>query len=198
MQTCEEVKSFTDKVGVTGEWNGYAVEGFVVRTTTKEGPKDKGGVSRSTPPYPPGSDYFFKIKFDEPYMTYRDWREMTRTILGSLKKGKDIVVPKSKLRRPESFAYKAWVTRMIKENPEWFEDFQNGKGIIAVRERFLEWLGTKEGQESLGENGGGQKTSSSRKDDTPWERAVIMPVAGKWRVTRRTTIEHMNHSARMW
>lgn len=190
LQTPEEVRDFTDNVGKTGIWNGQAVEGFVVRTKVAHidslrVPKSRDSTS---PPYPPGSDYFFKIKFDEPYMTYRDWREITRAILVARNKKIAPRVPSSKLRRQESFAYKDWVQKDIERDPASFSGFLDGKGIISVRERFLKWLGTDDGQKALKKQGaprhavtlGEHPPGAQVATDEKWERAVIVPVAGLW------------------
>lgn len=186
MTSTDDVKKFTDEIGETGKWKGHAIEGFVVRTkvahTSPKQGKDKISSSRDAPPYPPGSDFFFKIKFDEPYMTYRDWREITRTILAARKKGiASPSVPKSKLRRPESFAYRTWVTKEIESDPNAFDKFSEGKGIIAARQRFLVWLETKEGQNHLRVQGSDHPTSSNTFDPgaETWDRCVIVPIAGE-------------------
>lgn len=86
LDSMDEVKQFTDRVGTTGEWQGEAIEGFVVRTSM---PRDmpqgqmEGAVS---PPYTPGQAWFYKVKFDEPYLMYRDWRELTKKMLTDKKK----------------------------------------------------------------------------------------------------------------
>ncbi|KAF6742859.1 RNA ligase-domain-containing protein [Ephemerocybe angulata] len=75
-----KVREFTSKISETGKWNGEAVEGFVVRTHVSTPPtetKKNKTISRDQSPYTHGSDFFFKIKFDEPYM----WREVTKTLL---------------------------------------------------------------------------------------------------------------------
>ncbi|KAG8986078.1 hypothetical protein FRB94_008228 [Tulasnella sp. JGI-2019a] len=188
LQSTKEVKEFTDKIGKSGQWEGQAVEGFVVRTKIAQADQKSSHHHTVAPPYPPGSDYFFKIKFDEPYMTYRDWREITRTILTARKKKIDAPkIPQSKLRRPESFVYRDWVTKEINRNPAAFSGFTDGQGIIAVRENFLKWLETEEGKEALLQQGGPKKgsmfdtppttTSSSDAPQEKWERVVIVPVA---------------------
>ncbi|RXW16814.1 hypothetical protein EST38_g9030 [Candolleomyces aberdarensis] len=152
LDTIEEVQEFTSKVGETGKWDGEAVEGFVVRTYVTEPPNErkKGGargeterVSKSLSPYKPGSSFFFKVKFDEPYMMYRDWREVTKALLGIKARGEKMVaskLPKGKMRRPETQAYVKWVIGDIERHPELFMDYGKGKGIIATRERFLRFL----------------------------------------------------------
>ncbi|PWN39423.1 hypothetical protein IE81DRAFT_369099 [Ceraceosorus guamensis] len=92
--------AFTDQVSETGSWEGEAIEGFVVRTsmplathrsittttTTTTTPPSALPTILSKPPYNPGQAWFFKIKFEEPYLMYRDWRELTRTMIRSQKK----------------------------------------------------------------------------------------------------------------
>ncbi|CAO1639220.1 unnamed protein product [Sympodiomycopsis kandeliae] len=79
----QEVKDFTDRVGTTGEWQGEAIEGFVVRTRI---PKDAQHANTkqdgiATPPYSPDQVWFYKVKYDEPYLMYRDWRELTKKMI---------------------------------------------------------------------------------------------------------------------
>ncbi|KAF9926243.1 hypothetical protein FBU30_004138 [Linnemannia zychae] len=62
--THQEVKKFTDEVRNAGEYDNRPVEGFVVRS------KVKGD----------GTTHFFKIKYDEPYLMYREWREITKRL----------------------------------------------------------------------------------------------------------------------
>jgi tRNA ligase len=54
--TYGEVKKFTDECRVTGHFNGRAVEGFVVRCKSSEGDRAE----------------FFKVKYDEPYLMFRE------------------------------------------------------------------------------------------------------------------------------
>lgn len=145
LQTEREVREFAEEAAKTGKWNNVAVEGFVVRTTIGPRPDD---VQKDTPPYQPGSSFFFKIKFDEPYMMYRDWRELTKALLAAKAKGKmsEAKISKAKLRRKETVIYKHWVEREIIQNPKMFATFTKGRGIIAVRNRFFEWLETPEGK----------------------------------------------------
>ena len=147
LNTEREVREFTQEVGKSGKWNGVAVEGFVVRTTIGPRPAE---APNDTPPYPPGSSFFFKVKFDEPYMMYRDWRELTRALLAAKAKGNiaDARVSKAKLRRKETVIYKNWVEKEIIRNPKAFALFTKGRGIIAVRDKFFQWLATPEGQKS--------------------------------------------------
>ncbi|KAJ8481051.1 hypothetical protein ONZ51_g6278 [Trametes cubensis] len=175
LNSIADVRAFTDKIAKTGRWNGEPLEGFVVRTHVTE-PPTKGDKPVSASPYPSGSSFFFKIKFDEPYMMYRDWREVTKVLLS---KGPDPAhAPKSKLRRAETKLYVQWVCDEIKRDKNQFKDYTRGKGIIATRERFLAWL----------ESGAGKNAKSAAKE-VPEEtglqkdaglkgrKVIIVPVA---------------------
>jgi tRNA ligase len=60
-----DVKKISDECALTGTFDGKPVEGFVVRSCVK-----------ST-----GATHFFKIKFDEPYLMFREWREVTNRVV---------------------------------------------------------------------------------------------------------------------
>ncbi|KAG8707796.1 hypothetical protein FRC12_025045 [Ceratobasidium sp. 428] len=80
--TINETQSFTSEIGKIGKRRGEAVEGFVVRTTISdcehqlvqvyqgtrgERVTDQDGLS-TPPPYAPSFTFFFKSKFEEPYL----------------------------------------------------------------------------------------------------------------------------------
>ncbi|KAG1738763.1 RNA ligase-domain-containing protein [Suillus lakei] len=184
LNSIPEVKSFTDDIAKTGKWNGEALEGFVVRTHIID-PK-QGSTTRNTrPPYLTGSSFFFKVKFDEPYMMYRDWREVTKTLLSTKGSLNDVKLPKSKLKRKETLLYVQWVKQEIRHNPNAFSEYTKGKGIIATRERFLKWVDTDEGKKgSVVES----EVSSTAKE---FGKTIILPVAipgcGKTAVSRKKT-----------
>ncbi|KAF8158124.1 RNA ligase-domain-containing protein [Crassisporium funariophilum] len=170
----KEVKEFTDGCAETGEWNGEAVEGFVVRTHVTEPPtSNKGkGTATDSSPYAPGSSFFFKVKFDEPYMMYRDWREVTKMLLSAKGPMTLSILPKSKMKRAETKLYVKWVIEEIKKNPGEFKDYTKGKGIIAVREKFLEWMKSEKGEKEL---------KAVEVDEKPvagkFGKTIIVPVA---------------------
>ena len=145
IESIREVREFCEEASKTGRWNGVAVEGFVVRTTIGLRPADKG---HDEPPYPPGSSFFFKVKFDEPYMMFRDWREITKSLLSAKQKGNiaNARISKARLKRKETLEYKNWVEKEILRNPKAFADYQNNRGIIAVRDAFFKWRETPEGE----------------------------------------------------
>ena len=65
-----EVKAFLEKVAETGNYDGRDTEGFVIRCQSK---------ARTDVWH----DWFFKYKFEEPYLMYRQWRECTKALIGS-------------------------------------------------------------------------------------------------------------------
>ncbi|CEL61453.1 hypothetical protein RSOLAG1IB_10035 [Rhizoctonia solani AG-1 IB] len=191
LDTIEEVKKFTDEVAKAGTWNGEAVEGFVVRTTVSDRPPALVQAYRGTrgeritdkkeestpPPYAPGSTFFFKIKFEEPYLMYREWRELTKKLLAAEHKGqlRAAQIPNHMLRRPETRAYRHWVEDQIRHNPKSLNGFSEGHGIIAARERFLEWCEKSEGKAILQKEG----IKSSLESEVPYKgvhKTIIMPI----------------------
>ena len=171
LSSISEVKAFTEEIGRSGKWNGEALAGFVVRTTVGS-PPTKGSANADVSPYSPGSSFFFKVKFDEPYMMYRDWREITKSLLS---KGESAKLPKNKMVRPETQTYVAWVKGEIKRNPSLFEGYTKGHGIIATRELFLEWLKTEDGKKAK------RKTETEKEATQPpgkvFGKTIIMPIA---------------------
>ena len=134
LPSVQEVRTFTEEIGRSGKWNGEALEGFVVRTTVRSsrspsGPTDRRDASDVPPPYADGSSFFFKVKFDEPYMMYRDWREITKALLA---RGEGAKLQKSKMARPETVVYVKWVKEEIKKHPELVDGYTKGHGIIAT------------------------------------------------------------------
>ena len=174
LNSIAEVKEFTERIGNEGTWLGEPLEGFVVRTHVSE-PPTKDGIGRDASPYEPGSSFFFKVKFDEPYMMYRDWREVTKMLLSTKDKNgvaamKASSLPTSKMRRTETVEYVQWVIGDIKRHPQLFAEFGKGKGIIAARQRFFSW-----------KDGGGVVEPGEKDGDAPVEavkrRTIIAPIA---------------------
>jgi tRNA ligase len=169
LPSVQEVKAFTDEVGRSGTWNGEALEGFVVRTTVGSSSPDRRDAR---PPYAVGSSFFFKVKFDEPYMMYRDWREITKSLIT---RGEGANLPKSKMARPETKVYVKWVRDEIKKHPELFDGYTKGHGIIATRERFLRWLETAEGESDENKVEATEEVSAA--SDKSFGKTIIMPIA---------------------
>jgi tRNA ligase len=108
---------------------------------------------------------------------YRDWREVTRTLLSSKDQMKPSSLSRSKMRRAETKVYVKWVIQEINKDRASFNEFANGKGIIATRERFLKFLKTKEGMKELA------SAKNSDEKDAPVaaidgsNKTIIVPVA---------------------
>jgi tRNA ligase len=200
LDTIAHVREFTQNIGKTGNWNGQPIEGFVVRTHISDTSSAPGvppevlnvpGVTgggrggshtcqdRDAPPYPPRSSFFFKVKFDEPYMMYRDWREVTKSLLAA-KPGREPRISRAKLNRPETRVYKSWVEAEIMRDRKAFDGYMNNRGIVATRERFLKWCEEKEGKsklaKELGKNPGmAEKTTDAK--EVEFRKTIIVPVA---------------------
>lgn len=175
VNTIGEVREFTSHIAEVGEWEGEAVEGFVVRTHVTEPPTEGRGKQRASKdqsPYSPGSSFFFKVKFDEPYMMYRDWREATKKLLTTKGALSPSIIPKGKMKRKETQVYVEWVIEEIKKNRKAFDGYNKGHGIIATREKFLAW---REAQKEKGELK--DEDVEEFVDKEKIQKAIIVPVA---------------------
>jgi tRNA ligase len=165
IQTLDEVKQFLNKCAETGSWDGRDTEGFVIRCKMRE--KDRQ----------PYRDWFFKYKFEEPYLMYRQWREATKAVIA----GKP---PKYKKHKQITEEYLLYARRQLAKNPKLAKEYNQNHGIIAMRDGFLAEVGQKGSdiiaQERLREEGevDGEVTSN----------IVLVPVAsigcGKTTVAR--------------
>jgi tRNA ligase len=193
LESIPAVKDFTEEIGRAGSWNGEPLEGFVVRTQVTD-PPTKGKVSPAQSPYAPGTDFFFKIKFDEPYMMYRDWRELTKALLsqkGPLNSGR---LSKKRMQRPESQVYVKWVIQEIKRDRKQFDGYLANHGIVATRERFQAWFSTQQGNHELelaeaAPEGSGLDDRSKRE----FGKTIIFPVAvpGCGKTTVAVALAHL-------
>ena len=108
---------------------------------------------------------------------YRDWREVTRTLLASKGEMNASSLPKSKMKRTETKVYVKWVIEEIKKDRASFNGFAKGKGIIATREKFLKFLETKQGMEALdGVKNGNETITPAAATDKSY-KTIIVPVA---------------------
>ncbi|KAF2686606.1 tRNA ligase [Lentithecium fluviatile CBS 122367] len=114
----DEVRKFLDKVAETGNYNGRDTEGFVIRCQAR--------VTDDAP----WEDWFFKYKFEEPYLMYRQWRECTKAIIG----GKQARYKKHKQITEE---YLEYVRRRFTREPGLAKQYNLNHGIIKMRDDFL-------------------------------------------------------------
>ncbi|KAF9437086.1 hypothetical protein BGZ76_002052 [Entomortierella beljakovae] len=170
-KTHKEVTDFADEVRNTCEYDNRAVEGFVIRCKQKQN----------------GKTFFYKIKYDEPYLMYREWREVTKHLWSlehkkMLKKIAQSTQPKKlRMKYPLTKLYVEFVTDLMKKEPELFVNYNKNQGIIAVRDMFLkDWESmSAKTQESLVAEVSGKKdelTSNSGTVDD-FQRTVIIPIA---------------------
>lgn len=116
----ESLKKFLDECSERGSYNDLEVEGFVIRCHSRED----------------GQDFFFKYKFEEPYLMYRQWREVT----------KDYITTKCRIFkfRKHKFItnqYLDFVIPILDNDPELCERYMKGFGIISLRNEFLQHYG---------------------------------------------------------
>ncbi|KAJ1858087.1 trna ligase [Coemansia sp. RSA 638] len=109
-----EGRELADSVRKDEMLEGRIIEGFVMRCKLN------------------GTDepYMFKIKYDIPYLMFREWRVVTDCILS--KKSYRTSYPMTK-------NYAAWVKQQVRTNPADFTSFRNQKGHFVVRKRFFEF-----------------------------------------------------------
>ncbi|KAF9962281.1 hypothetical protein BGZ72_008416 [Mortierella alpina] len=180
LNSYQEVMNFADKIRNIGEYDNRAVEGFVVRCKTKN----------------EGTTHFFKIKYDEPYLMYREWREVTKHILSVTNKAKKtalapqsttskqsgikdaIVVPEEKLnlrmKYPLTKPYVEFVKDLLKAQPELFAGYNKNQGIIAVRDMFLKAWGSKS---SVEQKASLELPKATPKSSEDYQRTVLIPIA---------------------
>ncbi|KAF9964520.1 hypothetical protein BGZ70_006336 [Mortierella alpina] len=173
LDSYQEVMDFADKIRNTGEYDNRAVEGFVVRCKTKS----------------EGSTHFFKIKYDEPYLMYREWREITKHILSVTNKAKKTsskqadartatVVPEEKLnlrmKYPLTKPYVEFVKGLLRTQPELFAGYNKNQGIIAIRDMFLKaW----ESKSTVEQDSSLKLPEVASKSSEDYQRTVIIPIA---------------------
>lgn len=114
------LRVFLEKCADEGSFHGNELEGFVIRCHLKEN----------------NNTFFFKYKFEEPYLMYRQWREVTkeyitnRTRIFRFKKHKFI-----------TNKYLDFAIPLLDKDPQLCEDYLNGFGIIKLRNLFLQSYG---------------------------------------------------------
>ncbi|KAK9492985.1 RNA ligase-domain-containing protein [Lipomyces doorenjongii] len=125
------LRQFLERCGETGSWDDTDIEGFVVRCQTTR-------AATSGP-----SDFFFKYKFEEPYLMYRGWREVTKQLLS----GHPIRIKKHKKITEE---YIKFARSYFRGKDDLAKQYQQNHGIIALRNAFLAHYG-KDGAQIIKE-----------------------------------------------
>ncbi|KAK4166782.1 putative tRNA ligase [Cladorrhinum sp. PSN259] len=117
----QEVKAFLEEVAETGAHGGRDVEGFVIRCHMTHDPTKK-----------PYADWFFKYKFEEPYLMYRQWRECTKSLIS----GKQ---PRYKKHIKITEEYLLYARQRLAADRNLAKLYQQNHGIIKLRNDFLEF-----------------------------------------------------------
>jgi tRNA ligase len=120
-----EAKAFLEEVAETGAHGGRDVEGFVIRCKMTHDPKVK-----------PYQDWFFKYKFEEPYLMYRQWRECTKQLIS----GKQ---PRFKKHQKITEEYLQYARKRLANDRNLAKLYNQNHGIIKLRNDFLEFKNMK-------------------------------------------------------
>ncbi|RBQ91623.1 hypothetical protein VDGD_07834 [Verticillium dahliae] len=125
MDDVNQVKAFLEESAETGAHDGRDVEGFVIRCRESHDP----GVQ-------PYRDWFFKFKFEEPYLMYRQWRECTKAMIS----GKP---PKFRKHVQITEEYLLYARKRLATDKNLGQLYQANHGIIALRNDFLAFKNMK-------------------------------------------------------
>lgn len=147
----KSLRTFLEKCAETGSYEGLDVEGFVIRCKARYGPDDKAW-----------HDWFFKYKFEEPYLMYRQWREVTKAVLA----GK---APKYRKHQSITKEYLQFASKYFAANKKAGPQYLQNHGIIALRDAFLRARGTT-GSEII-------KEEALKGEEGPLQKLVLVPVA---------------------
>lgn len=118
IDTIEQTKSFLEEVAETGHYAGRDIEGFVIRCKARE---------KEGKPY---TDWFFKYKFEEPYLMYRQWRECTKALIS----GKP---PRYRKHVAITEEYLLYARKRLAESSSLAKQYALNHGIIQLRNDFL-------------------------------------------------------------
>lgn len=116
----QTTRKFLESVAETGHYNGRDVEGFVIRCKTNSGEASPDRYR----------DWFFKYKFEEPYLMYRTWRECTKALINNKP-------PRYKKNAAITEEYLLYARRILAQNPHLGKEYNQNHGIIELRDAFL-------------------------------------------------------------
>ena len=150
----DSMRKFLSNCAETGSYAGRDTEGFVIRCRRKA--HGSGGNYQ---------DWFFKYKFEEPYLMYRQWRECTKAVIS----GKP---PRYKKHKQITEQYLLYARRQLAKDPSIGKAYQQNHGIIAMRDGFLQEKGLTGAhiiqQEEQEESSSGQAVTNN---------VILLPVA---------------------
>jgi len=148
-----EVQTFLEGVAETGAYNGRDVEGFVIRCQARSSDASKY------------TDWFFKYKFEEPYLMYRQWRECTKALIAKR-------TPRYKKHVAITEEYLLYARKILAINSDMAKQYNENHGIIKLRDDFLKEKNLKGSdiirQEYAQTGGAPQETSGN---------VILVPIA---------------------
>ncbi|VEU20839.1 DEKNAAC101739 [Brettanomyces naardenensis] len=118
--TFREAMIFLSKAAATGSFEGEEVEGFVVRCY-------KTGTH---------NDFFFKFKFEEPYLLYRELREVTKQFIQG--GPQNVHFGKHKLICMD---YLKYIMPFLHDNEKLRQSYLDNKGIVELRKKYFDARG---------------------------------------------------------
>ncbi|MCJ1460922.1 hypothetical protein MMC28_011304 [Mycoblastus sanguinarius] len=149
----DSMMKFLAKCAETGSYNGRDTEGFVIRCR-----RNKHGAGGNY------QDWFFKNKFEEPYLMYRQWREITKAVIN----GK---APKFRKHKKITEEYLVYARRQLAKDPSLGKAYAQNHGIIAMRDGFLKERGVS------GSDIVRQEESEEGSSDVVTHNVILLPVA---------------------
>ena len=153
----DSMKKFLSECAETGSYAGRDTEGFVIRCQRRNSGGEGGNYQ----------NWFFKYKFEEPYLMYRQWREATKALIG----GKP---PRFKKHKEITNQYLQYARRQLAKDRSIGKAFNQNHGIIAMRNGFLNEIGLKGSDITRQEE---RKTDGDDSSDAVTRDLVLLPVA---------------------
>ena len=152
----DSMKTFLSDCAESGSYDGRDTEGFVIRCRKR----DSGGGGNY-------QDWFFKYKFEEPYLMYRQWREATKAVIS----GKP---PRFKKHKDITEQYLKYARRQLAKDSSIGKAYNQNHGIIAMRNDFLKEIGLKGSDITRKEE---QGTGGLDSSDVVSRNLILVPVA---------------------
>ncbi|SCU98293.1 LADA_0H11936g1_1 [Lachancea dasiensis] len=109
------LRKFLEQSALVGSYENKEIEGFVIRTRLQD-----------------GSPFFFKFKFEEPYLMYRQWREATKRYIETKSR-----VFSFKKHRFITNKYLDFVIPLLDADEQLRDDYMKDLAIIRLRKLFL-------------------------------------------------------------
>jgi tRNA ligase len=165
----QTVRRFLEGVAETGSYNGRDVEGFVIRCQSRDRPAMQY------------QDWFFKYKFEEPYLMYRQWRECTKALIS----GKPARFKKHVKITEE---YLLYARKRLAGSSQLAKDYNNNHGIIGLRDDFLKEKNLKGSDIIRMEYGAGSVAPQDVSRDV-----ILVPIAtiGCGKTTIAVALQHL-------